>query len=778
MKLLGKIFLLLTVIEFSIQAQTVSGFIYDSESGESLIGANVFIPDLETGASTNLSGYYVITGVKPGTYEILISYVGYTTQNKKIIIKKDQELNLDIRLLPSAIKTDEVVVTDESDKLTVNLFNKPISKMELSGTEINKIPRLIEADLLRALQTTPGVATLNDFSSAIYVRGGTPDQNLFLVDGTDVYNPDHAFGIFSTFNTEAIKKVDFHKGGFSAEYGGRLSSLVNVINNDGNQKEFKGLINTSLIAASTNLQIPISEIGSVSISFRRTLLDVFLKNNKEVPDYYFYDGNVKAYFNLGKNDKLTLSVFKGKDDLNIGNKGKEKMPRFNYFWGNITSSLNWKHVFSPKLFSSIWITSSLFDSNFDLKAYGIEESNKIQDVSIKTTFEYFQSSNLHIKFGGELKILKQEFHQSNNTTSIINEYDGTMASAFVTAIWKPNVLTEIEMGIRTMYFNTDKKFFTYSPRFNIKYRLREDVNLKLAIGEFYQPLHRVDRFFFSSIWSLSNKHTPIASSDHYIAGIQKAFGEEYSVELEGYYKTYSDISRFNYFIANDAFPTSYENDVAIYKNLSSVFLTGKGRSYGIELLIRKNTGLINGWISATYGESKYQFDKLNNNQEFIPRHSRDLTVNTIINTNISKLWANIFGGSYDKNGSNWKLNVNFVYSTGQPLTTVSSSYYSQTLPDWGNNSGGPIPISYRQYPGEMNNYTLPAYIRLDLGISYESKLFGLDLETFFQVFNATGRKNVWFISYDELIEDGKRKQKIDTMYMLPMLPSFGFRLKF
>jgi len=312
MHLFKFIFIVLLSISFSINAQsnddaTINGFVYDAVNGEALIGANVFLKELNLGAGSNLSGFYVIPKIQPGNFELIVSYVGYKTHNQIVILNKNETKRIDIYLNPEAIIGEEVVVTGDSVRTIEKLFNKPVSKIELSPVQLGRVPQVVESDLLRTLQSLPGIVPVSDFSSAIYVRGGTPDQNLFLLDGTDVYNPEHAFGLFSTFNMDAIKKVEVYKGGFSAEYGGRLSSVINVTNNDGNRNKFEGKASLSLLALSTTLQTPIGGIGSLSGSIRRTYLDQTLaKVIDDVPDYYFIDGNLKAFFDINQTNKLSI----------------------------------------------------------------------------------------------------------------------------------------------------------------------------------------------------------------------------------------------------------------------------------------------------------------------------------------------------------------------------------------------------------------------------------------------------------------------------------------
>ncbi|HEX2983514.1 MAG TPA: TonB-dependent receptor, partial [Ignavibacteriales bacterium] len=380
-----KIFLIWLVLSVGIWGQTsktgaLSGYIYEASNGEGLIGANVFIEKLGIGASANLNGFFSLPNIPLGEHTVTISFIGYKPQKIKTKITADNNKILKVYLETDVLQSSEVVVVD-SIRISDKLYSKPVSKIEMTSQQINSIPRVVEADLLRSLQTLPGVQSLSDFSSALYIRGGTPDQNLYLIDGADVYNPEHAFGLFSTFNTNAIKKAELSKGGFSADYGGRLSSVLNVINLDGNRNNFQGDISISLLAASTTLQAPLGSFGSISASFRRTYLDqTIAKVMDDIPSYYFLDGNVKAFLDISDKDKVVISFYGGEDDLDYQfDADKPESPHFKYRWGNVTGSVNWRRILTPKLFANFWITGSRFSSDMSLDEIDLREENEIGD---------------------------------------------------------------------------------------------------------------------------------------------------------------------------------------------------------------------------------------------------------------------------------------------------------------------------------------------------------------------------------------------------------------
>lgn len=780
--MIKKILLILTILSFAYQilyAQnegTISGFIYDKGSGEGLIGANIYIKPLNRGAVTNVTGYFVIPKVLPGNYDLTISYVGYNSYTTKINIKPKENKDIDIKLQQKDIQGDEIVVRADSMKVIDKLFNKPVSKIDLSPAQIAKVPRVVEADLLRTLQTLPGIVPLSDFSSAIYVRGGTPDQNLFMVDGTDVYNPEHAFGLFSTFNTDAIKKVEVYKGGFGAEYGGRLSSVINITNKDGNRNNFEGQTQLSLLSLSTTLSGPIGNIGSISGSLRRTYFDQTLaKVVNELPDYYFIDGNFKAYFDLSKANKLSVSFFGSHDDLNfLLDKERPESLGFDYIWGNLTGSINWRTIFTPNLFGNFWVTASKFNSDFNFTAVEVKEKNEINDLTFKGAIEYFYNDNLNFKFGFEQKNLsgglKQDFPSGKVDVTRIRK----LYSIYGSANWKPTILWNIEAGLRTDYFDSEKTFTNFDPRLTIKYRLSEQANLKFSTGIFHQYANRIPRLFFISIWTSADEHVSGSNSNHFILGYERALGEKFELEVEAYYKTYKDIYSYNQTFVADVTPESYTADnMPIYKNQKGLFNRGDGNSYGVEFLLRKEDGAISGWLSYTYSKTLFTIDGINQGISFEPRHDRTHGVNLVANVDLNNFLREIRGEKLIHPDNHWTLGLNFTFFTGQPITLPGSIYLMNRLPDWDINTN-----SIAIYPSAINTYNLPYYSRLDFSLTYDIEYDGWTLSPYLQVFNMLNRKNVWFIQYKNEVKNNLVKQEIDYQYMFPILPSIGVTIKF
>jgi len=339
----------------SARLATLSGFIYDQSTGEALIGASVYLDGTTTGAASNEGGYYVISNIPSGDYTLVAKYVGFETLRLPVSLVEGENRDAVLRLAPVPIVRDTLVVTAEEVPIAEQLFEQPVSSIELSAEQIANVPQVAEPDLLRTLQSLPGILPVSDFSSELYIRGGTPDQNLYLIDGADVYNPEHAFGLFSTFNTEAIKQVELSKGGFGAEYGGRLSSIIDITNLDGNREHVAGTAAISLLSARATLQPPISSRASLSGSIRRTYLDQTIgRAVDDIPDYYFIDGSLKAHIDLGERNKLTLSGFRSFDDLDFTfNTSASDPSQVRYDWGNGTASARWTTVLTPRLFANV-----------------------------------------------------------------------------------------------------------------------------------------------------------------------------------------------------------------------------------------------------------------------------------------------------------------------------------------------------------------------------------------------------------------------------------------
>ncbi len=772
------LFLFWVVQGLAQTAGTVSGFAYDDDTGEALIGANVFIEDSRIGSSTNTMGFFSIPKIPVGQYNLVCQYMGYKSEQQKLIIKPNGKVELIFRLEPTTIYTETVSVVADSVRTSVKLYRQPISKITMSPREIQHIPQVVETDLLRSLQTMPGIASVSDFSSELYVRGGTPDQNLYLIDGTDVYNPEHLFGLFSTFNTDAIKNVELSKGGFGAEYGGRLSSVLDVTNLDGNRREYTGKTSISILSAKTTMQVPLGRYGALSGSIRRTYFDKTIAKldafkDENIPDYYFYDGHLKAYLDLGAHDKLTLSTYKGQDNMDfVFDKDNPNSQSMMYKWGNTTASVRWTHIFSSQLFGNFWFTSSSFDSGFEL-GDDMNETNTIDDRTLKGNLEYFYSGRLSFKLGYEYKDLSGKFVSKFPGNEVNIQQKPVHFAAYWQAEWKPTPLMEVQLGYR---YNSSYNKVTrhdHDPRASFKYRLNETLNLKAAAGRYHQYLFRVPRVFIADIWSVSDEYYDDAKSNHYILGLQKEVAGNYEFEVESYYKDYANLYIFDPFFWVETQHAQYnDKGEPLYTNTKDMYDVGTGRAFGLEMILRKNSGPVTGWIAYTLGRVENTVTDLNGGNEYVPRHDRTHTLNMVSTMDVKNAIRAFRGVPAKDDKAKWRLGFGFVYATGQPITTTSSVYVTNQLPDQN------VYLGYNLYPTSRNNFRLPPYIRLDLSLTYSRKFKHTTFEPYLQVFNALNRRNVWFIRYEDEINNGMIMQNVDTQGMLPVLPSIGFNLLF
>ncbi len=753
---------------------SLSGFVYDEASGEGLIGANVFFREIKRGASTNLSGYYVIPRIPPGKYVLVVNYIGYKSLTQDVVIQAGEKKVFDLKLKPAAVEMEEVVVVAESLSVSEQLYRKPISKVQLNRRQINQIPQVAEADLLRSLQTLPGILPISDFSSALYVRGGTPDQNLYLLDGTDVYNPEHAFGIFSTFNTDAIKHVELSKGGFGAEYGGRLSSVLDVTNLDGNRETFQGHSQVSLLSAKTTLQMPLGEKGAISGSIRRTYLDQTLaKAIDDIPNYYFYDGNVKAFFDLNGNNNLTVSAYGGRDFLDlVFNPNSEEATGFKYDWGNKTASVRWTHVFTPLLFGNFWVTGSRFSSDFKFgEDIPIDERNDITDITFKGNLDFQYSRAFSAKFGFEQKNLDVVYKQTFPGGLVDVDKSGRQFVGYGQFSLSPTVRWDFTGGVRFTRFSSERTFNNVAPRFSMKYRLTDKMSLKAAAGQYYQYLHKIPRAFVADIWTSANQFQDPSSSEHFIAGFQMEVAEDYQLEIEGFRKNYESIYRFDQTFLTELTANEFVGDDPVYTETESLFDQGDGSSTGFELLFRKDVGALTGWLGYSYSRTRFTFAEVNDGGEFAPRHDRTQTVNFVANLDVKNGLRALKGLPSRRHKGNWQIGANFVYSTGQPITLPGSAYFVNSLPDQDF-------IDLKLHPTEINSYRLPAYARLDVSITYQKRYSGWSMSPYLQIFNAGNRKNVWFIDYTRSVQDNQVVQHVKTTKMFPILPTLGIGFKF
>lgn len=777
------VFLYVPAVAAPASPSTISGFVYDKSTGETLIGATVYLKGTRLGGTTNSNGYFVISDVPSGKDTLVVSYLGYHRHEQALDLSRSIGRLLKISLEPKAYKVGEVVVTADSMTMAERAFKRPVSTLDLTQSQVNAIPKFIEPDLLRALESLPGIMPISDFSSALYVRGGTPDQNLYLIDGAVIYEPEHAFGIFSTFNTDAIKRVMVSKGGFGAQYGDRLSSVIDVTELDGNRQKFEAKANISLIAASVTAQMPVWSFGSIAGSFRRTYIDqTYAKFIKDIPNYYFDDGNLTGKFQLDDRDNLTLSYFGSEDNLNYQfDKSSANSPLINYNWGNSVASAKWDHIFGSKLLSDFLVSYSGFVSNFGIQnLVSLNERNTISNYSIKESLRYYMSNETTLRFGAAYQRVGITYNLLTSSGAISLGYPTDKAVGYGILSWRPDPLWDIEAGLRFERFHSDRTFVNIDPRASVKYRLSESSSLKFAAGIYHQYMDSVERLFFSSIWLPAGRYIDNSEATHFIVGYDKQLSRLFQLEVNAYYKGYRNIDIYNQNLNAEAVPSGYlPNGNPVYSSDRNVFLTGNGKSFGLELLLRKDEGAVTGWVGYSLSRTEYLFPDINQGNYFVPRQDRTSVVNFVLNGDIGDILTGKWGEPARKSASSWLLGLNFVFTTGQPITVPASVYFVNALPAWDSYGAGNQNLpSYQLYPGPIDTYRLPDYIRLDMSITWKRDFGTWTLAPYLQIFNLGNRENVWFIRYSSKNSNGQIVQDVTPVYMLPFLPSIGVTIKF
>lgn len=721
----------------AVSGGTIHGFVREDGSKEPIIMGNVWIEGTTIGTTTNMKGYYVLPKLQPGNYKIYFRYIGYKTGIFQRTIKGDEDISLDVYLKPEVIQLEAAMVTAERTKRELDI--KP-GQITMNMPRLRKIPQVAEPDLFRSLQMLPGVATLSDFSAGLYVRGGSADQNLILLDHIDVYNPNHMFGFFSTFNTDAIKSVELLKGGFPAMYGGRLSSVLNVINKEGNRDHFQGVARLSLLSANATIEGPWKH-GSWMFSGRRTYLDIAAKMvNFDLP-YYFYDGHGKINFDIDKSNQASFSFYLGNDILDLSQEGTS----INLNWGNKTFSSQWTHLFSSTLFSHFVFAGSRFDSDskiiFDDISFGI--FNKINDLSLKGSLTYTPSTKHSVDFGFEAKMLNFDLNYRIVGIDYLNSFSGNYLAFYLQDNYKVGLFDILQAGLRFDHY-TDGGYSRLTPRLSLKHILNNNNYVTFSYGKYTQFLNLVHQegLSFADMWFPVDPTFAPGGADHYIIGYTYDNRKHFSVDIEAYYKRYTNIAEFR---------TQRGYDEELDQQTAALnFYSGTGKAYGMDVYLRNHFGRLEGWFGYALGWSKKKITGYNFDREYYPTYDRRHTITAIQDYRL---------------GKKWRFNLAFKFGTGQPYTEATAKY--AVLSPNGT-------IYYLPLEGEKNRYRLPVYHRLDVGLFYQRKFFGLDTEMYVQIVNVYNHKNVWFRRYNTY----KNPTKVKDFTMLPLLPTAGLSVKF
>ena len=762
---------------------TISGYIRDQYSGETLIGATLTIKENTKGITSNQYGFYSLT-LSEGVHSIIASYIGYQTTEFELNLLSDTIIN--IELTPAGTTSQEVIVT--ARKRENNLKSTQMGKVTLPIEQIKSVPAFLgEVDLLKVVQLLPGIRNAGEGTAGIYVRGGGPDQNLIMLDDAVVYNTGHLFGFFSIFNSDAIKNVSLIKGGMPAQYGGRLSSVLDISMKEGNNKTFQAEGGIGLIASRISLQGPIKkDKASFIISARRTYVDAltkpFIKKSSQFygSGYYFYDLNAKVNYRFSNKDRLYLSGYFGRDVFDFSN-GKQDL-KVNIPWGNATGTLRWNHVFNNKLFANT--TAVYNDYNFTFAAlqnnFEIKLASGIRDLSFKQDFDYYPVQQHKLKFG--LLYTHHRFTPSvvsgKQDSIVFNPLNAQVKYANEGAIyvqddWEINGKWQMNAGLRYSIFQqvgpnkiyttdidgnrtdslvyekgkTVKTYGGLEPRLTLRYAINEGTSIKTSVTRNLQYIHLVSNSgttLPTDLWVPSTYKVKPQISWQYAAGLYKNFNNnKYETSIEVYYKSMDNQIEYK----EGYTPNSLDDT-------ENSFVFGKGWSYGTELFINKVKGPLTGWIGYTLSWTWRKFPDLNFGEKYPAKFDRrhDLSVVAIY--------------EYNKK---WKFSATFIYGTGNATTLPQRFYFV----------GNVLSQEYSR----INQYRVPAYHRLDLSAILTPKKNAIrkwKTEWVFSVYNAYSRQNPYFIYFDQSGSpyDGTLQVQAKQVSIFPIIPSVTWNFKF
>jgi hypothetical protein len=766
---------------------TLSGKIVDSESSESLPFAQVLIQGTSIGTATNVDGYFTLFNVPSDTSVLLASYIGYDLQ-RVFLNPKTVSTQLVIEMKSRAIHLETVEIVGEHEELMRMASNT--GKISMSPKKIEQLPDIGEKDIFRSYQLLPGISGSNEASSGLYVRGGTPDQNLILYDGFTVYHVDHLYGMFSSFNSNALKDVKLSKGGFEAKYGGRLSSVMEITGKDGNQQSFNAGASISLMSFNAFTEFPIGKKVSAFFTARRSFQSSFYQgifdqfNTSQVsgpegemagrmrrfseqtsPNTYFYDLNGKLTYRSDKGDIISWSIYNGQDELDnsrddsrsFGGSSMSSETNDLTSWGNIGTSLKWSRKWNEKLYSNYLLSYSRYYSKRDMTSSGTRiqddeaieftngqyENNFMNDYSLKLDNEYQLSQKNTLGFGLQATYYLNDYDYTMNDTVVIEDrYDKQMQnSIYVQDEFTPSEKFNMKPGIRASYYTGTSKMYI-EPRFLANYNFTNKLRMKAAWGIYYQFANRIIRNDLQSgardFWILADgEDIPVGKATHYITGLEYET-PNYLFSAEAFYKPMEGLSQYSYLMVGGFQEMNY----------NEFFYTGTGLSKGIEFLAQKKAGQYTGWVSYTLADVTYDFPDLSENP-FPASHDVRHEIN-IVNTY-----------TYNK----WVFALTWIYATGRPYTAPSGGY-ELTTPDGTTEDFIAI--------GEINSLRLPDYNRLDLSATYNfdfgGKMHGSLGASLFNVYN---RQNVWYKEF-EIVDD----YLIETdVTLLSITPNITFTIK-
>lgn len=767
----------------------VNGYVRDAQTGEALIGASIYNADQKNGAVANTYGYYSLQ-VPERKVVLEFSFVGYEVQRMELILSKDTTINVALQIMD---KLSEVQVLGTRPELELT----KMSSIKITSATIRTIPALLgEVDVMKAIQLLPGIQGGTEGSSGIYVRGGGPDQNLILLDGVPVYNAAHLFGFFSVFNNDAINSVEVIKGGFPARYGGRLSSVIDINMKEGNMQNWQAEGGVGIISSRLSVQGPlIKDKSSIIVSARRTYIDVLARplirmNTGGQVDggYFFYDLNGKINYKFSDKDRIYLSAYAGRDkfyakedsEYNSGGGGT-------YFskgeaglnWGNFTSTFRWNHLFSNKLF----LNSSLTYSNFSFRlfdqhesfevindqkqneyAYAAAYNSGITDYAARFDFDYFLSSRHNIKFGANHIFhtfqpsafnLESAFDEEVFDTLLANNVIGNETAIYIQDEINFNKKLSINAGLHFSTFHVNNTWYrSLQPRFSGRYLINDQLSIKASYASMAQFLHLLTNSGLglpTDLWVPVTDKVKPQFSNQIAAGLAALLADKkYELTVEGYYKTMQNVIEYK----------EGSNFLELDSDWEGNITSGRGWAYGAEVLLRKNEGKFTGWLGYTLAWNYRQFDDLNFGRVFPFKYDRRHDVSIVVNYKPRK---------------EFEWSATWVYGTGIALTIPIAKYKEVRRNQDFENSDSFYTDDIYQY-SDRNAYRMPAYHRLDLGLTwYKVKDWGESSWTI-AIYNAYNRQNPFFI--DTRYSWEKERTTFYQVSLFQLIPSLTYNFKF
>ena len=697
------------------QTGIISGFVTDSSSGESLIGANVFLQETGQGMATDINGYYIIQEIAPGNYTIMVSYIGFDVSRQPLSIMEDQSVKINIALVEQVVELTEVEVTAEKFQRRNNI--QP-SKINLSPRMMKAAPALAEPDLFRTIQALPGVLMTSEYSTGLVIRGGNTDQNLIMLDGITVYNPSHLGGVFSNFIVDGVKEAELIKGAYNAEYGGRLSAVLNVISREGNKNEFRGKANLSLLSAQTTLEGPFYK-GAWVLSGRRTyfalVLPKVLPNIADnIPPYYFYDIQSHIFSDISAKDRISLSYYSGIDNIIFDTFGLDGR------WGNNTVSAHYRRVFNERLVGNFLIANSQFFTRFGLGGSGgLVSDNGIDDRTLSGDFSWFKSSESTFKFGIQQKMLGFEYiNKFQDSTQFKIKTSPVELASYVKMKYDHNNLFIIEPGVRINYYNVYPDSLYPDLRLGLKYLLTDDRYINFSVGNYHQFISTFQDDFNPAIldnWIAADESVAPGKSVQVVLGYEEYIRNIYKIQVEGYYKDLKNLLTYEEKRSTTDAEISDES-------LAEIVTPADGYAYGFELFGQKMTGKLSGWLAYTFSVSRKIMNSIyaKSEQEYYTNWDRTHAFSALGNYQFNKKWE-----------MNWRL----ALQSGQAFTPILG-YYVQKFPE------SPEKV-FRTIPGTRNSSRYEPYSRLDVGVVYHAKIGKTNVDFFFQIINTLNRSNTF-----------------------------------